>query len=110
MIRKLLQSRTWLQFSQFLRKRELLFSPKSKRVVEPLEDRVAPATLVWQGDLGGLLQDDWSAGLLGVNTNWDTNLIPLPGDTLIFPAGATFVGLLNNDTLLASSYILQFTG
>jgi fibronectin-binding autotransporter adhesin len=54
--------------------------------LEALEDRTAPATLTWQGDLNG----NWGAGTVGVDTNWDTNTLPQSGDILFFsqPPGA----------------------
>lgn len=44
--------------------------------IEPLESRIAPATLTWDGSVSG----NWSdAG------NWNTNHVPVDGDTLVFP-------------------------
>lgn len=48
--------------------------------LETLEDRLAPATRVWDGNA---LSNNWSNPL-----NWDFNIAPAAGDDLVFPAGA----------------------
>jgi autotransporter-associated beta strand protein len=52
--------------------------------LEPLEARIAPATLTWDGSADNL----WSN-----SANWDTNTVPQDGDSLVFPA---FVPNKNN--------------
>ncbi len=69
-------------------------------MIEILESRVAPATLIWLGNSGGL----WSSA-----ANWDGGTTPASGDTLIFnDSGGT--AAMTNDTAPGSEYHLVFTG
>src|SRR5262245_45576052 len=54
-------------------------SPARKLRVVALEDRLAPATLHWVGDVDAF----WGTNV-GGNTNWDSNTLPGAGDTLVF--------------------------
>src|SRR5262245_16204137 len=62
----------------------------AKRTARPrleyLEDRLAPATLVWQGDVN----NRWNGGTVAVDTNWAdqatlAQVKPQDGDDLLFP-------------------------
>ncbi len=56
-------------------------SAKGERLsIERLEDRITPATRTWTGLAPGL-NDLWSNA-----ANWDTNTLPVAGDTVIIPA------------------------
>jgi len=60
--------------------------PAQRRLAfESLEDRVVPATIIWQGDSGSL----WSTP-----GNWNLNRAPLAGDDLVF--GSTGAGTTRN--------------
>jgi autotransporter-associated beta strand protein len=48
--------------------------------LEPLEDRLSPATAIWTG--ASPFDSDWTTP-----ENWQGNLAPSPGDDLSFPAG-----------------------
>ena len=62
------------------------------------------AILTWVGDVDA----NWNTDNAG-DTNWDTNTLPMDGDTLIFD-GTGFTLTSNNDTAAGNSYTLQFTG
>src|SRR4051812_43246858 len=47
--------------------------------IELLENRISPATLIWDGSFS----DKWSDA-----ANWSTNHVPADGDTLVFPDAA----------------------
>src|SRR5262245_12375680 len=77
-------------------------------VLEPLEERLAPATRVWDG--GSPLDSNWSTA-----ANWVGDVAPVPGvDDLQFPAtaarktntndfaGAAFLGI----AFTGSNYVL----
>lgn len=59
--------------------------------VEPLETRVAPANLVWTGDVDG----NWGTNNAG-NTNWSGDVLPQDGDALLFPLIASNFTNTNN--------------
>src|SRR5262245_30708853 len=99
-------ARRWLKsavagfdFLQTLRRRT---RQARKLTVEHLEDRLAPATLTWVGDVDA----NWNTNNAG-DTNWSGDVLPASGDTLRFTGAAA--GTLNNDTTAGNSYILQFT-
>src|SRR5439155_18818092 len=54
--------------------------PTTRLRLEPLEDRLAPALLVWTGDQSNL----WGTNNAG-NTNWSGDVLPQDGDDLQFP-------------------------
>lgn len=58
---------------------------------ESLEDRLALSVDTWTGVLGA----NWSTNISGV-TNW-SGAVPVNGDSLVFPAGAS--NLTNNDDI-----------
>src|SRR5262245_26725862 len=70
--------------------------------VEALEDRLAPATLTWVGDVDA----NWNTNNAG-NTNWSGDVLPHSGDTLVFAGAAA--GTLNNNTTGGNTYALHFT-
>ena len=91
-------------FFQERSKRKKTNSVKTLRVnFERLEDRLAPATLTWVGDV----DLNWATNNAG-NTNWSGNAVPASGDTLIFD-GTGLGKQLNNNTTAGNSYTLQFT-
>jgi hypothetical protein len=47
--------------------------------IEPVESRIAPAALIWDGSAGDL----WDTP-----ANWSANRAPVDGDTLVFPLNA----------------------
>ena len=67
-------------------------------MIEPLEARIAPATLRWLGASSGL----WSNPL-----NWIGGVSPASGDTLVFDDGGLTAALVNN-TLAGTPYSLVF--
>jgi len=75
-------------------------------MLEPLETRIAPATLTWDGSASNL----WNNA-----ANWDTNTIPDDGDILIFPDAAlnktnsnNIAGLLLDSVRISGdSYVLS---
>lgn len=90
-------------------KRRIAHKRSRRLKVQRLEERSLLATLVWVGDASV----NWNDNLSG-NTNWDrvdvaqTNVLPAPGDTLIFSAvGANRANV--NNTGAGTNYILQFT-
>src|SRR5262245_9451492 len=85
------------------RTKETWFKPR----VEQLEDRLAPATLTWVGDVAG--NSNWNANVAG-NTNWSGNATPTNLDTLIFDGTATGNFTNNNDTTAGNTYTLQLSG
>lgn len=56
-------------------------------MVEPLETRITPATLTWDGSASNL----WNNA-----ANWDLNQVPADGDTLVFPEAAANLINTNN--------------
>src|SRR5437870_3804091 len=60
--------------------------------LERLEDRTAPATLIWTG----AVDDQWGTSNTFGNTNWAFNLLPHNGDSLIFPASSQHHANTNN--------------
>lgn len=90
--------------------RRVLHKRRAKRPgvpfgLEPLEDRLAPAVLTWVGDLDA----NWNSGVDTVDTNWDTNTLPVSGDTLVFNGAGTVFALFN-DTAANNDYIIQLSG
>lgn len=71
---------------------------------ELLEDRLAPATRIWDG--GG------SSNLWSDPQNWDNNVnVPVNGDDLVFPAGAARVANSNDiDSLIVNNIAISGTG
>lgn len=64
---------------------------RMRLVLEMLEDRLAPATVVWTGDQDNL----WGTNNAG-NTNWAGDVLPVDGDDLLFPAVAANFTNSNN--------------
>ncbi|MFM7151034.1 MAG: hypothetical protein ACKO23_14430, partial [Gemmataceae bacterium] len=62
-------------------------SPRSLKL-EELEIRLAPATRIWDG---GGTTSGWTEA-----ANWEGNVRPAAGDTLLFPSGVTKVATVNN--------------
>jgi hypothetical protein len=76
--------------------------------LEQLEDRLVPAVLTWEGDVGL----NWNDGTAGVDTNWISagdQVLPADGDTLQFTATGNAAGVKNNNTTAGNSYILDFS-
>jgi autotransporter-associated beta strand protein len=81
--------------------------PSFRPRLETLEDRVAPATVVWDG--GSLLNSNWTTA-----ANWVGDVAPVPGvDDLEFPSTAArkantndFAGATFRITFTGSNYIL----
>jgi len=111
MFRNFLNRRVSKQQSRNLKKRTRqarrggFRSEMARLQPERLEDRIVLATLTWTGDVDNL----WNSGTDGVDTNWDTNMLPQDGDTLVFPTGAANQ-TNTNDTTGGNSYTLEFTG
>jgi autotransporter-associated beta strand protein len=61
--------------------------------VECLETRIAPAVVVWTGDVDG----NWGTNSSG-NTNWSGDVLPVDGDDLLFPLVAANRTNTNNLT------------
>ncbi len=79
--------------------------------IEDLESRSLMAVLTWTGaaevmnsSFNGFTSD------CGGTTNWQGNVVPAAGDTLIFPQGADYIGTIVNDTAADTAYTLQFSG
>src|SRR5262249_29410811 len=79
--------------------------------VEALEDRLAPATLTWVGDIDA----NWSTSRLVfvgqpplpvLDTNWSGNVLPQPGDTLVFDSSAHLFASNNNIANLSLANII----
>jgi hypothetical protein len=56
-----------------------------------LEDRTAPATVTWVGDVDA----NWGTNI-GLNTNWSGDVLPHNGDSLVFPANGLHKTNTNN--------------
>lgn len=85
------------------RRRVALPSPDRLLRLEPLEDRLAPATHIWIGAVDG----SWSN-----NANWADNSSPT-GDTsadLVFPSTATTFTTTNDITTPFSVHSITFSG
>src|SRR5262245_53421509 len=50
--------------------------------LEGLEDRIVPATRVWDG--GSAVNNNWMTA-----NNWEGNIAPVAFDDLVFPAGVS---------------------
>jgi autotransporter-associated beta strand protein len=75
-------------------------APRRRPRLEILEDRLAPATLTWNGSVDSAWGD--STVTVGPTSNWtnsngtNTGAIPHNGDDLVFPAGAANLSNTNN--------------
>jgi autotransporter-associated beta strand protein len=77
--------------------------PYARLYLEPLEERLAPATSVWDG--GSTLNSNWSTA-----ANWVGDVAPVPGvDDLQFPATAARKAS-TNDFVGAAFLGIAFTG
>src|SRR5262245_42874345 len=78
-------------------------NPSLRPWLEALEDRVAPATRVWDG--GSPLNSNWTTA-----ANWVGDVAPVPGvDNLEFPA--TAARKTNTNDFIGASFLgLAFTG
>src|SRR5690348_6406348 len=80
-----------------------LLSLSMQRSIESLEERLAPATCVWDG--GSPLNSNWSTA-----ANWVGDVAPVPGgDDLQFPATAARKAN-TNDFVGAAFRGIAFTG
>src|SRR5262245_3065901 len=77
--------------------------PSCRPRLEALEERLAPATCIWDG--GSLVNSNWSTA-----ANWVGDVAPVPGlDNLEFPAAAARKAN-TNDFVGAAFLGLAFTG
>ena len=97
----------WLH--SFVRNKPKTFQklkPRQHLRMEELEDRVTPATLVWDGsaNAGWDNPQNW-------NNSATNTLIPQDGDDLVFPGGAQRLANSNNiDDLLLNSITFSGSG
>lgn len=69
--------------------------------IEPLEERLAPATAIWDGGAGAT--PFWSDP-----ANWVGDVAPMPDDNLVFPTGVA-VGLTNSNDFAAGTRFRSIT-
>jgi autotransporter-associated beta strand protein len=99
-----------------IRKARERCSPR-RPCLEPLEGRLAPAVLIWNGSLdsqwgtiqsGTSVLSNWTNGD-GPSQGQDTGAVPMTGDDLVFPAGVPSTVLVNNTANL-SVHSITFQG